>query len=154
MALHRNGAYTARVMRFLISLLLAALGCGGCGRQSATPTTAEIISKSKLRVAQSEEFNQKLRDAHTAELRQKLRTVKTEGGISKSDAEIIAECYFDQNVGCGAFIGIQDGGAFWIVDAKFGFAGTPVKDFQIDKSTGKITSPIGPSYPTPFQIFP
>ena len=97
------------------------------------------------------------RDARTEELRTKLMAVTVADGISKSEAEVIAECYFHQNVACGAFTGIQDGGGFWIVDAKFGYAGKPVTGFHIDKSSGKITSPkssVGPSYGTPFEIFP
>ncbi len=75
-------------------------------------------------------------------------------GISKAEAELIAECYFHQHVGCGAFTGVARTGPFWIVDAKFGYAGTPVNGFHIDKSSGKIRSPIGPSYATPIEIFP
>jgi hypothetical protein len=36
----------------------------------------------------------------------------------------------------------------------FGVAAKPIQGFHIDKSTGKITSPIGPSYASPFEIFP
>ena len=75
-------------------------------------------------------------------------------GVFKSEAELIAECYFHQNVGCGGFTGIRDGGEFWVVDGAFGYAAKPIQGFHIDKSTGKITSPIGPSYATPFEIFP
>jgi len=75
-------------------------------------------------------------------------------GISRSEAELIAKCYFQQNVGCGNFTGIRDGGDHWIVDGVFGYAAKPIHGFHIDKSTGKITSPIGPSYATPFTIFP
>jgi len=122
--------------------LLVLIVCSGCSQHSATSPTASTSPALQAR------------DSQTTQLREKLKTVTVADGISKSEAVLIAECYFHQNVGCGAFTGIQDGGDFWIVDAKSGYAGTPVKDFHIDKRTGKITSPIGPSYATPFQIFP
>ena len=83
-----------------------------------------------------------------------MKTITVTDGVSKSEAELIAECYFHQNVGCGGFTGIRDGGEFWIVDGAFGYAAKPIQGFHISKATGKITSPIGPSYETPYQIFP
>jgi hypothetical protein len=90
----------------------------------------------------------------TAELRQKLKTVTLADGISQSEAEVIGKSYFAKHVGCGAFVGIQDAGDRWIVDAKFGYAGEPIKGFFIDKRSGKLTSPVGPSYDNPLDIFP
>ena len=121
---------------------LALIACGGCGQRSTTSPTDTASVESQAR------------DAQTTQLREKLKGVTVADGISKTEAELIAECYFHQNVGCGAFTGIQDGGDFWIVDAKFGYAATPVKGFHIDKNSGKIKSPIGPSYANPFEIFP
>lgn len=115
-------------MKRLFTLFLVSLVWSGCGKQS--------------------------HEARSAELRQKLRKIKTADGISKSEAELIAECYFHENAGCGGFTGIQNGEDFWIVDGLFGYAGTPIKNFRIDKRSGKITSPIGLSYETPLQIFP
>lgn len=92
-------------------------------------------------------------DVQATNLSQKLNAVTVGDGISKSEAELIAECYFYHNVGCGGFTGIRDGGGFWIVDGAFGYAAKPIKGFHIDKTSGKITSPIGPSYATPFEIF-
>jgi hypothetical protein len=89
----------------------------------------------------------------TDELRRKLRTITTSDGISQSEAEIIAACYFRKNIGCGAFNRIENGNGFWIVNASFGYSAIPVKNFRIDKRTGRITSPIGPSYATPYAIF-
>ena len=123
-------------------LFVVLTACGGCSQRSNTSPPATTSPAAQTR------------DAQTIQLREKLKAVTVADGITKAEAELIAECYFHQNVGCGAFTGIQDGGDFWIVDAKFGYAGTPVKDFHIEKSTGKITSPIGPSYATPFDIFP
>jgi len=88
------------------------------------------------------------------ELRQKLKAVTLADGVSQSEAEIIGRSYFAKNVGCGAFNGIQDGGDRWIVDGTFGVAAKPVKDFFIDKRSGKVTSPVGPSYDDPLKIFP
>ncbi len=115
-------------MKTFTTLLLLSVACIGCRTQTVSP-------------------------AHE-ELRQKLKVVTLSDGVSQSEAEIIGQSYFARNVGCGAFIGIQDGGDRWIVDAKFGFAGEPVKGFFIDKRSGKITSPVGPSYDNPLKIFP
>ena len=90
----------------------------------------------------------------TSLLRQKLHSIKISDSITKSEATIIAECYFHRHVGCGAFLGIRDGGKYWIVDGGFGYEGTPIEGFHIDKRSGKITSPIGPSYADPLQIIP
>ena len=128
-------------MRLCILFLSAAVVLIGCSR-STTSTPAGTLSSSQSR------------DAQTTELRAKLKAITVADGISKSEAELIAECYFHQNVGCGGYTGIRDGGDFWIVDGAFGYAAKPIQGFHIAKSTGKITSPIGPSYATPFEIFP
>ena len=129
-------------MRLSSLTLLALLACAGCSQPAATSPTTSSSSPSQSREAQ------------TTQLRQKLKAVTVADGISKSEAELIAECYFHQNVGCGGFTGIRDGDGYWIVDGAFGYAAKPIQGFHIDKSTGKITSPIGPSYATPFEIFP
>src|SRR5205823_804262 len=87
-----------------------------------------------------------------AELRQKLKAIVLSDGVSQSEAETIAQSYFARNVGCGAFTGIQDGRDRWIVDGKFGYAGEPIKGFFIDKRSGRVTSPVGPSYDDPLKI--
>ena len=115
-------------MRLFTSLILLLVVCAGCQPKPAA-TTAD-------------------------QLRAKLKTVTVADGISQSDAQIIGECYFAKNVGCGVFKGIQDGGDRWIVDASFGYAGKPVTGFYIDKHSGKVVSPIGPSYDNPLEIFP
>ena len=129
-------------MRLSILLFLAVLALSGCSSRATTSTPAGTSSSSQSR------------DAQTAERRAKLKAITVTDGISKSEAEFIAECYFHQNVGCGGFTGIRDGGEFWIVDGVFGYAAKPIQGFQIAKTTGKITSPIGPSYATPLEIFP
>ena len=129
-------------MRLSTLTFLAMLACSGCSQSSSTsPTTGSSLPS---------EF----RDKQTAELRQKLKAVTVADGISKTEAELIAKCYFHQNVGCGGFTGIRAGDGFWIVDGAFGYAAKQIQGFHIDKSSGKITSPIGPSYATPFEIFP
>lgn len=78
-----------------------------------------------------------------------LETVERYGRTdvaTKRDAERIAKEYFKLHVGCGTFEGISETPAAWNVEGKFGFAGTPIKDFTIDKKTGRIRSSIGPSY--------
>src|ERR1043166_2886328 len=89
----------------------------------------------------------------TTVLRHKLRNLSLTDGVTEAEARTIAQAYFDYHVGCGAFTGIRDGGHSWIVDGKFGYAGTPIQGFYIDKCSGKLTSPIGPSYDDPRKIY-
>jgi hypothetical protein len=128
-------------MKVSIVLLLTLGTLAGCSPRPTTSPAAVQPDPSQIW------------QAKTTELRDKLKAVTVSDGISKSEAELIAECYFCRNVGCGEFSGIRDGGDYWIVDGAFGYAGTPIQGFQIDKRTGKITSPVGPSYATPFEIF-
>jgi hypothetical protein len=114
-------------MRFCASLILVLVVCAGCQTPPAAPTAAEW--------------------------RQKLHAVTLVDGISQSEAQIIGECYFARNVGCGGFSGIQDGGDCWIADGAFGYAARPVH-FYIDKRSGRITSDFGPSYDNPLEIYP
>ena len=115
-------------MKTFATLFLLLVACIGCRTHTLSPADAE--------------------------LRQKLKAVTLSDGVSQSEAEIIAQSYFARNVGCRAFTGIQDGGDRWIVDGKFGFAGEPIKGFIIDKRSGRVTSPVGPSYDEPLKIFP
>jgi hypothetical protein len=115
-------------MRFSVILILLLVACAGCQTQPVAPTAAEW--------------------------REKLRTVTLADGISQSEAQIIGECYFARHVGCGAFSGVHDGGDRWIVDGAVGYAAVPVQGFYIDKRSGKVVSPIGPSYDNPLDIFP
>jgi hypothetical protein len=117
--------------------------------------TLEIqAARSLKKIMQEMQQISQAREAETAGLRRRLLNISTADGISKSEAELIAECYFHEHVACGAFLGIQDGGDFWVVDCVSGYFGKPARGFHIDKLTGKIASPIGPSYATPIQIFP
>ena len=116
-------------MKFSDLFVILMIACGGCGVSSES------------------------HEAQTIQLRTKLKAVVVADGISKSEAELIAECYFHKHVGCGGFTGVRDGGDYWIVDGAFGVAAKPIQGFHIDKSTGKVTSPIGPSYATPLGIF-
>lgn len=125
-----------------ILALFALIALGGCSQRSAMSPTANTSGTPQPR------------DAQTAQLREKLENITVADDISKSEAELIAECYFHLNVGCGMFTGIRDGDDYWIVDGAFGYAARPIVGFQISKSTGKVTSPIGPSYATPSQMFP
>jgi hypothetical protein len=86
-------------------------------------------------------------------LPQKLKTVTVSDGVSQSEADIIARLYFARHVGCGGCTGVRDGGDRWIVDGKFGIAAAPITGFFIDKRTGKVTSPVGPGYENPLNIF-
>lgn len=76
-----------------------------------------------------------------------LKPPEAQHGVrSRKEAERIAQSYFALHVGCGAYTGISESREAWIVEGKFGFAGEPIEGFFIDKKTGRITSPIGPSY--------
>lgn len=119
---------SVHVTRVAITFCFLSLICVACQMQPAVPPAAEW--------------------------RAKLKTVTLTDGISRSEAQIIGQCYFARHVGCGGFSGIRDGGDHWIVDGNFGIAGAPVRGFFIDKHSGKVTSPIGPSYDNPFEIFP
>ncbi len=120
--------------RFGVGLIiLVPLLCVGCRRDPA-------------------EAAAQTRAATTPKLREQLKGITVQDGISQSEAEIIPKYYFELNVGCGGYNGVRDGGPFWIVEAQEGFAGTPVNGFHIDKKTGKISSPIGPSYSSPAEL--
>ncbi len=78
-----------------------------------------------------------------------LRYVVAVDGVSRAEANDIAEAYFLKHVGCGQFTGISDGVDAWVVDGQFGYSGEPIKNFRIDKKTGAVTSSVGPSYDQP-----
>jgi hypothetical protein len=91
-------------------------------------------------------------EARESEVQERLKRVVVADGIGRADAAAIAEAYFFKHVGCGGYKGIRDGGKIWIVDGAFGYAGKPVKGFHIDKKSGRVISPIGPSYENPLDI--
>ncbi|WP_145985379.1 hypothetical protein [Marilutibacter maris] len=78
-----------------------------------------------------------------------LRYVDTTDGVSRTEANDIAEAYFLQHVGCGNYSGISELPDSWVVEGQFGYAGEPILGFLINKQTGAITSPVGPSYARP-----
>jgi hypothetical protein len=75
-----------------------------------------------------------------------LQYVETSDGVSRTEANDIAEAYFLQHVGCGNYSGISELPDSWVVEGKFGYTGAPIRGFLINKQTGAITSTIGPSY--------
>jgi len=78
-----------------------------------------------------------------------LSYVDASDGVSLSEATNIAEAYFLLHVGCGNYSGISELPDSWVVEGQFGYAGEPIRGFLIDKRTGAITSPVGPSYVRP-----
>lgn len=145
-------------MRLLVLLLSAVIALSSC---DSRPTN---LTESSTPQAQA---------ARTADLRARLKAITLADGISRAKADLIARCYFDANVGCGAYKGIRDGGAYWIVEGAFGFGGMPIEGFHIDKHSGRITAgsvesfrsdgsggitsshrAIGPSYASPLEIYP
>lgn len=81
-----------------------------------------------------------------------LTTVNVSDGINLDEAQNIAKAYFLYNVGCGAYTGVTDAENKWNVQGGFGYSGDPIVGFFIDKQTGAITSPIGPSYNSPIDL--
>ncbi len=81
-----------------------------------------------------------------------LAAVSLQDGVNKFEAENIAKAYFRYNIGCGYFKEVTDSKNDWVVEGGFGYSGTPIKGFLINKKTGSITSPVGPSYKSPFEI--
>ncbi|QSX79385.1 hypothetical protein [Agrilutibacter solisilvae] len=78
-----------------------------------------------------------------------LRYVDTTDGVSRSEANDIAEAYFLRHVGCGNYSGIAESADSWVVEGEFGYTGAPIRGFLINKKTGAIASPVGPSYAHP-----
>ncbi len=78
-----------------------------------------------------------------------LQRVNTADGVTRSEADSIADAYFLLHVGCGSFTGISETPTAWVVEGRVGRGATPLRNFLIDKSTGAIHSPIGPSYVHP-----
>jgi hypothetical protein len=81
-----------------------------------------------------------------------LRSVNTSDGVSREEAEYIAKAYFWQHIVCGVYGGISDENDYWVVEGAFGVAALPIKGFTISKSSGAISSPVGPSYAHPSDI--
>lgn len=78
-----------------------------------------------------------------------LSQVNVTDGVSRTEAEKIAEAYFATHIGCGAYSGVTEAGDVWVVEGKHGFAGDPIQNFTISKRSGTIKSSIGPSYEHP-----
>ncbi len=81
-----------------------------------------------------------------------LAGVNTSDGINKSEAEKIAAAYFMRYIGCGSFLGISEVKDAWVVEGLYGRAAEPIKGFLINKRSGAIVSPVGPSYKRPQDL--
>jgi hypothetical protein len=81
-----------------------------------------------------------------------LSSVDTSDGVSRAEAVSIAEAYFLKHVGCGAYRDISETSDAWVVEGLFGYAAQPIKGFLINKRSGAITSPVGPSYAHPSDM--
>lgn len=82
-----------------------------------------------------------------------ISTVNKSDGISEHEAKNLVEAYFLKNVGCGAYGKISESTDFWLIEVFEGVAGERVDGaLTISKSTGEISSPIGPSYENPEEI--
>lgn len=119
----------------LLSVILFGMGLTSCARTD--------INRSSLN-----KYNKE-----TKKLKTQLVKMNVYDGINIKEADIIARAYFHKYVGCGGYLSVSDGGTFWEVNGLFGLGARRIKGFQIDKMSGKITSPIGPSYLNPKFIF-
>ena len=81
-----------------------------------------------------------------------VRSVNMADGVSRDEADRIARAYFLVHVGCGAYSGISESTGAWVVEGRFGYAGQPIRGFLINKRTGAIKSPVGPSYARPTHM--
>ena len=89
---------------------------------------------------------------YRADASELLSGVNAADGISREEAERIGQAYFLTNVGCGTYRGISNAPEHWIVEGAFGYAAQPIKDFTINKKTGAVSSPVGPSYERPIDM--
>jgi len=72
--------------------------------------------------------------------------VPSPDGISQAEAMTIAQCYSDVHLGSGKISTIEDRGDHWLASGKLGgYVAKPLA-FSISKSSGGITSNVGPSY--------
>lgn len=62
-------------------------------------------------------------------------------GVSHEQAMAIARAYFLTHVGCGGLSGVTELADSWKVEGQFGYAGTPIEGFLINKATGALTLP-------------
>lgn len=62
-------------------------------------------------------------------------------GVSHEQAMAIARAYFLIHVGCGGLSGVTELADSWKVEGQFGYAGTPIEGFLINKATGALTLP-------------
>jgi hypothetical protein len=81
-----------------------------------------------------------------------LKDVDTADGVSEWEADAIAKAYFARHVGCGSYGGVSDSPEGWVVAGRFGYAGSEITGFLIDKADGRVHSTIGPSYATPREM--
>jgi hypothetical protein len=134
-------------MRAFVLILASALfvlcGCGHA-TQKITERGAQTASAAP----------EPILDPQLSALRRELHNISIADGISNAEADLIARCYFARNVGCGGYERVADGGGNWLVKGAYGFTGKDIVGFKINKSSGQITSPIGPSYSTPLDILP
>jgi hypothetical protein len=127
----------------LIMMFSASLGCGD--------KSAKLEDSGVNAVRNLDQHPKLVENAKTKEQREKLRAIIIDDGISKEEAQVIAESYFVL-VGCGALSGVRNGEGVWFVEGQFGDAGDPINNFTISKRTGEVKSSIGPSYKEPRYI--
>jgi hypothetical protein len=70
----------------------------------------------------------------------RLAEVRTEDGVSRSEAEAIAFYYFEYHagIGCGAIDGMSDGWDAWDVRTRLDYGGAPGPEIQILKRDGSV----------------
>jgi hypothetical protein len=94
-------------------------------------------------------------DDHRRQLQVQLREVIAGDGISKAEADVIAQSYFLRfGPGCGVAAPVTNGGAFWVSTTSVGCAAIPTREpIRIDKHTGRVTWSSGPTIENPKTIW-
>jgi hypothetical protein len=143
-------------MKYSSPIFLVLIACNSCSHNPFLPTISSGSQAHDIPVVSIREETRQKNNLERNKLQKKLKAVKVSDGISKSEAEIIGRSYFLQNVGCGSFWEIWDGGEYWIAHGMIGLAAKGTNDVHINKIDGKVTAPtsIGASYSDPLQIIP
>jgi len=80
------------------------------------------------------------------EFQRELRAVVVADGIDQREAKRLADEYFGRHIGaCGAVETPIDRGAYWEAPARFGYAAVPIDPLRIDKASGLVSWPGGPT---------
>ena len=81
-----------------------------------------------------------------AEYERELAAVVVADGVDEHEAKRLADEYFWRHIsGCGMVLALVDRGSYWEGPAAFGYAGVPIDPLRIDKASGDVSWPGGPT---------